>query len=51
MPLQKNIYIIIISAFLLSIFTSFLIIKSYDKYEISTDEIENNRIIKLIQIN
>ena len=46
MPVQKNIYIIIISAFLLSIFTSFLIIKNYDKYEISTDEIENHRIIK-----
>ena len=46
MPIQKNIYIIIISAFLLSIFTSFLIIKNYDKYEISTDEIENHRIIK-----
>ena len=46
MPVQKNIYIIIISAFLLSIFTSFLIIKSYDKYEISTDDIENHRIIK-----
>ena len=46
MPIQKNIYILIISAFLLSIFTSFLIIKNYDKYEISTDEIENHRIIK-----
>ena len=46
MPVQKNIYIIIISAFLLSIFTSVLIIKNYDKYEISTDEIENHRIIK-----
>ncbi len=46
MSIQKNIYIIIISAFLVSIFTSFLIIKNYDKYEISTDEIENHRIIK-----
>ena len=46
MPIQKNIYILIISAFLLSIFTSFLVIKNYDKYEISTDEIENHRIIK-----
>ncbi len=46
MLIQKKIYIIIISAFLLSIFTSFLIIKNYDNYEISTDEIENHRIIK-----
>ncbi len=46
MPIQRNIYIIIISAFLLSILTNFLIIKNYDKYEISTDEIENHRIIK-----
>lgn len=43
---EKKISSIIFFAFLISIITSFLIIKNYDKYEISTDSLENHSMIK-----
>ena len=43
---EKKISSIIFFAFLISIITSFFIIKNYDKYEISTDSLENHSMIK-----
>ena len=46
MLINKRIYIVILTAFLLSLLTSFIFIKNFDKYEISTDEKENHAMIK-----
>ena len=46
MLIERKIYTVIFTAFLISVLTSFIFISKYDKYEISTDEIENHAIIK-----
>ena len=43
---DKKIYLLILAAFLISMLSSFLFVKTYDKYEVSTDEIENHSMIK-----
>ena len=46
MLIKNRVYIIILSAFLLSLITSFMFVKNFDRYEISTDEKENHAMIK-----
>lgn len=46
MLINKRIYITILVAFLLSLITSSIFIKNFDRYEISTDEKENHAMIK-----
>ena len=46
MSINKKVYTIIILSFLLSLITSFLFIKNFDSYEISTDNIQNHAMIK-----
>ena len=43
---DKKIYSIIFVSFVISIIVSFIFIKNYDRYEISTDDIENHAMIK-----
>ncbi len=43
---EKKIYSLIFVAFFISLITSFVLIKNFDKYEISTDNLENHSIIK-----
>ena len=43
---DKKIYSIIFVSFVISIIISFIFIKNYDQYEISTDDIENHAMIK-----
>ena len=43
---EKKTYFVIIISFILSITVSNIFINKYDSYEISTDSIENHRIIK-----
>lgn len=43
---NKRIYIIIFTAFTLSLITSFIFVKNFDRYEISTDVKENHAMIK-----
>ena len=43
---EKKIYLLIFTAFFISIITSFILIQNFDKYEISTDNLENHAIIK-----
>ena len=46
MNIVKKTYILIFISLLISIISSSIFINKYDNYEISTDEIENHRIIK-----
>ena len=46
MSINKKVYTIIILSFVLSLITSFLFIKNFDSYEISTDNIQNHAMIK-----
>ena len=46
MTIKDKTFLVILISFLISIAVSNIIIKKYDSYEISTDEIENHRIIK-----
>lgn len=46
MLINKRIYITILVAFLLSLITSSIFVKNFDRYEISTDEKENHAMIK-----
>lgn len=46
MLINKKIYITILVAFLLSLITSSIFVKNFDRYEISTDEKENHAMIK-----
>ena len=46
MTIKNKTFFVILISFLISIAVSNIIIKKYDTYEISTDEIENHRIIK-----
>ncbi len=46
MTLENKTYSVIIISLIISIIFSIIFIKKYDSYEISTDEIENHRMIK-----
>ena len=46
MSAEKKIYSVIVISFIISIIFSVIAINKYDTYEISTDEIENHRMIK-----
>ena len=46
MNLINKTYILIFTSLLISIISTNIFINKYDKYEISTDEIENHRIVK-----
>ena len=43
---NKKIYILLIFAFILSSITSLILVNKYDRYEVSTDSIENHAMIK-----
>ena len=46
MSINKKVYTIIILSFVLSLISSYLFIKNFDSYEITTDNIQNHAMIK-----